>query len=326
MKRYLKHPIDYQIQINLVRDFRYFLSNQLLQYGVKVPPDDSKVILKFFELQRRVIAKRPRKVLISKDFSYPPEIAARVMKLIRKIESGESLLPHLSRKFLDPNFHDALLNDWGIHHLHLGTEIDNDGFVNRNRSDFINDYLLFLRITDKHAYLIKIGKHGEWANKTLFEILHKYWPDSISQYRIVDGLSIIGNEPTEKERMKLRKSGAITLTSVNDKAVYYPVGGGYATSQNSLEAVRQSHYYSNMLTYAEINIKSNISHIYISLKRLYSKVDKSLNFQLFIFGSKFYVWETNSNIFICLTRNRAWRIPLSSNGSSTVDFLRLELE
>ncbi|PID04579.1 MULTISPECIES: hypothetical protein [unclassified Sporosarcina] len=324
MNIYFKHPLKYRVHINLVRDFGYFLSQQLQHLDVKVAPEDPNVHLKFFEINRRIIEKRPRMVFSAKGFSYPSEISSRVELLIKKIHDGDSILPHLSRSYLKPNYHDALLNEWGIHHLHLGTEVDSDGFVNRDRSNPLNDYLLFLRITTSDAYLIKIGRHNEWTNKELFEVLHENWNDTISQYQIESGLTLTENEPNEVERYKLRKSGIFTLTSAKDGSIYFPIGGGYASSKNSLKAVRESQYYLNYLTHIELSIKNNITQLIRSMKSININIENELIFHLFIFNSKFYLWDTKSNLFICLSTSRAYHVPLTTYPKSMLELLLIQ--
>lgn len=68
-----------------------------------------------------------------------------------------------------------MLNDWGIYHLHLGTTIQSDGFVEQD-----NDELLFARITPTKFYLINVMKHGDWERKLIVEILHSNWPETIN--------------------------------------------------------------------------------------------------------------------------------------------------
>ena len=47
-----------------------------------------------------------------------------------KIRKGEDLT-HLSKRITDLDYNDALLNDCGIHHLHLGIDVDDSGFDTR---------------------------------------------------------------------------------------------------------------------------------------------------------------------------------------------------
>ncbi len=42
----------------------------------------------------------------------------------KKLANGEDVRPHLSNRYTDPNYSDSLLNDWKIHHQHLGTTME----------------------------------------------------------------------------------------------------------------------------------------------------------------------------------------------------------
>jgi hypothetical protein len=44
--------------------------------------------------------------------------------------------------------------------------------------------LLFARFPNNYAYLINIFPHGVWAEQELVGIIHRNWPESISDYRV----------------------------------------------------------------------------------------------------------------------------------------------
>jgi hypothetical protein len=74
--------------------------------------------------------------------------STELTELVRKIEKGDELTPHLSRA-VDTAFvstqeraalkphqrdqdRDRMLADWGIHHLHLSSMLEGDGFNQRD--------------------------------------------------------------------------------------------------------------------------------------------------------------------------------------------------
>ena len=65
---------------------------------------------------------------------------------------------HLSRKIVDLDYDDDLLNDWDIYHLHLGTNLHIDGFVKRTGP------MLFVRFNEQNAYFKNVMGHGSWTN------------------------------------------------------------------------------------------------------------------------------------------------------------------
>jgi len=101
--------------------------------GYVVNPNLSNrdISITYFNLQRRRIASAPRKVVLSAEFSCPSTHIAGLELIKTKAANGEDLVPHQSTRLNDPSFDDALLNDWDIHHLHLGTTIQPNGFVER---------------------------------------------------------------------------------------------------------------------------------------------------------------------------------------------------
>jgi hypothetical protein len=88
-----------------------------------------------------------------------------------KIELGIDLRPHISRKIVDLHFDDDLLNEWDIHHLHLGTTLDANGFVKRTGP------VLFVRFDRQNAYFINVLGHGSWTNQDMIRIIHRKWPE-----------------------------------------------------------------------------------------------------------------------------------------------------
>jgi hypothetical protein len=128
---------------------------------------------------------------------------------------------------------DGLLNEWGVHHLHLGADLLSDGSGRFERTA----PLLFARITDDDFYAINVYQHGAWEESGILESLHRNWPDTIRSYR----LKGIQGEPLSKtQRRNLRKVNAQAATVVADGTVYMSIGGGVVSSGVSAEAVRRS--------------------------------------------------------------------------------------
>ena len=152
----------YNIEMNFKGDWSKYQMNELKRIGYDVSSLDEKEInLKYYNLARRYVSAVPRKINYARNFICPKILQDKFATLIQKIEKGVEISSHLSRNIKNIDFQDMTLNEWGIQHLHLGTEIDDDGFVNRNKKNKVNNYILFVRFTDTDAYVIKMGKHGE---------------------------------------------------------------------------------------------------------------------------------------------------------------------
>ncbi|MDQ5769577.1 hypothetical protein [Thiothrix subterranea] len=129
--------------------------------------------LAYLNVRKKLITPMARNVLKSRGFFCPPDHINGLRKLEQEIEAGSDLTPYLSKSVLNPNFHDDLLNHWGIYHLHLGEVLKNE-FITRTGS------LLYVRFDDKNAYFLDIREHGAWAQQDIIQIIHDNWPHSIS--------------------------------------------------------------------------------------------------------------------------------------------------
>src|SRR5262249_60253000 len=124
------------------------------------------------------------------------EIRAGVAAVEIELAAGADPTPRLSRKLLKRGFNDKMLNDWGIHHLHLGLSMEPEGrFITRTGD------VLFVLFRDDDAYLIDVREHGAWCDGDLVEIVHTNWPETIRQFRL-EGVN--GFELTTKQRESLR--------------------------------------------------------------------------------------------------------------------------
>jgi hypothetical protein len=127
-------------------------------------------------------------------------------------------------------FDDMLLNDWGLHHLHLGTTLESDGFMTRTGP------VLFVRFTDTIAYLVAILPHGAWTRQELVLILHRNWPEAISRFHL-KGLAGVEPQVSDDEVRQLRKAGVLVFLEIEPGVVYAPIGGGYSTLRTSINVV-----------------------------------------------------------------------------------------
>ncbi len=172
----------------------------------------------------RMIHPHPRRVHLSKDLCANPmwnEYQADAEALLNKIKAGEEIKPHLSKGIEcvyakgDPlnnvnsiaisghtlvgNFAklnknrtdlDLMLNQWGIHHLHISSVLDSEGFVRRDWQEGRDEPLLFAFFKSEDAYILDLGVHGDWANEHLLEVAHRNWPEAklvwfLPGYRLV---------------------------------------------------------------------------------------------------------------------------------------------
>ena len=170
-------------------------------------------------------------VHIHQDFVCPPECKDGYEILLDKMQSGKKFSAHLSRTTKKTENHDLMLYDWGIYHFHLGTTIENDGYVQRTSK------LLYAYINNNHIYFLGVFDHGKWNDQQLIELIHKYYPWSIKGW-MVEG------EPTkvftEEERKKLREVHVNTFITVSDGTSYMGPGWGYTAAGTSSKVRMQA--------------------------------------------------------------------------------------
>lgn len=210
--------------IDFLADWRATLQQRLTGMGYPANPSDSFQIVstKYFNARHRRITQQPRDILKAPQFSCPPELAMALSRLGNAIQVGTDLMPYQSTRLSSPKFDDYLLNDWDIHHLHLGTgphpKVPN--FVARSGP------VLFARLTSNTAYFIGVLAHGSWTMIQLIEILHQNWPSSIQEQRIA-GAVATEKKPADIDVEMLRGANVNTLLEIAPGVVYRPLGGGY---------------------------------------------------------------------------------------------------
>lgn len=215
------------------------LENELRRYALELMPDDpsgemaqlplADLRIVYLTWRGRRVSPRPRHVLNSRELesSVPTAHRAGFDLLVERIQRGDDLTPHLSKRVLtayvpsaeakNTKTHqlwdrDQLISEWGIHHLHLGTDGAN-GFVDRTGS------LLFAYFTAEAAYLIGIFGHGDWALQAVAEICIRNWPEA-GIFRPIEAIAL-SQEYNDDDLLELRKGGVAVPLQIDGK-VYSP--------------------------------------------------------------------------------------------------------
>ncbi|RXK84983.1 hypothetical protein EST62_07955 [Chlorobaculum sp. 24CR] len=193
-----------------------------LKYKDRRTPVENTML--YLNAYRRIPAMKPRIVHESRELSVPYEYSPDYEKIVALIKPGGDLKPYLSRDILKkkrPDKNDALLNSWGIQHLHFRTEG--------------SDQLLFCVIAESDVFVIQALSHNEeylWVNTQLVEILHRNWPELILHAKH-DGLR--PEDISNTKRHSLRSKNANFAVTVSDGTVYLPLAGGTMASGDSME-------------------------------------------------------------------------------------------
>ena len=238
--------------VNLLRDLRETISADLQLAGYskdsvnRLSKDDRALIGAYLGVRRRWIPPGPRQIHKAKCFSCPRQHAAALAHIENTIKSGGDLTPHLSTKILYLKYNDPMMNDWGIHHLHLGTRPEtkgkNKGFVKRTGP------LLYCYFTESDAYLLDIRDHGAFEDQELVAIMHENWPFLLERFR-TKGTK--GSQLTDEEVRELRRKRANHFMTMNDGTVYRMIGEGVTTSGENIADVINTDRLLDWLSHAE---------------------------------------------------------------------------
>lgn len=223
--------------MDLLEDIRQFVLSSLPclpSARTELEAKDAHELLVIYRnWQERLIRPVPRKVYRSQALSANPlaehpQYGPALEQIARMLEAGMEVTPHLSRNVVHGYQEDAsgqkfrkdldlMLNDWGVHHLHLSTRIEADGFVERTGP------LLFAFIKNNDAYLIDIMDHGNWVCRHVFETMVKEWPEAELAHE-VKGVIGLAREVSEADHKTLRKKHANAFVEIGG-TVYMPSRG-----------------------------------------------------------------------------------------------------
>ncbi|MEP7350764.1 MAG: hypothetical protein ABI668_12565 [Sphingorhabdus sp.] len=238
---------------------------------------------------------------IAGDSRYMPAL----QHIIDLLENGQEVSQHLSRgvtvayqakpekikslaKYRDL---DLLLNDWGVHHLHLSTELDSDGFVMRTKP------LLFAVFKQDTAYLIDIFDHGDWASDAIPKIILRNWPDA----GIIHDLGIPGSRESysEIDKLGLRNAGMTTAYEGNEGKVYM-FSAGLTTGGTSLHAAQAANQILDRIEWFEKQLVDDPPWLEVIMRERGIEPPETPQFKFAFLNSGYGVIEINSNLLIRL--------------------------
>ncbi|MEJ0094302.1 MAG: hypothetical protein WDN46_12955 [Methylocella sp.] len=215
--------------------------------------DVHKLFILYHNWINRHVSPQPRELRKSRAFEQNPIVAQQksdVDQIIAEIQAGCNLRKYLSRDIEIPvqvpgkkgrrRDLDLMLNDWGVHHLHISTRVEPDGYVERSGP------LLFAMFKPTTAYLIDLMGHHDWTRDHILEVLAAEWPDA-GVIHEVKGVLRCENKITEDQRARLRRNHYNAAFEFGGK-VFMPIGFMSAAG-TTLAAARET---SKMLRTLEI--------------------------------------------------------------------------
>ena len=197
---------------------------------------------RYFEMNMRRIQPTPRQVHFSdqthdslselsrrgKDDTSVRDAWAAVFRLRQLLVEGANVNALLSKNIRSATGWDGLLWHYGMHHFHLGSETDKDGFVD-------SGHLLFAIVAPLDAYFVDIRPHPpprgvEWVSQELPRIVHSNWPKLI-EANVLHGIH--GTEMTDEEIHELSSNNFSYTMNIDGKAIA-PLRGGQARDGSSV--------------------------------------------------------------------------------------------
>lgn len=280
---------------NFHADVRSHYIKRLLALGYAAPAESTDAwttYLHYLNARRRRIEARPRQVVWSRDLQRRVLLGRHIKaikRLTRESHSGRDLMPYLSTSIAQVDSYDMLLNDWGLHHFHLGLIVRPDSLYNRTGD------LLFVKVFRSQLLLVDILPHKfrSFASTHLVDVMHKNWPALIQQYRY-DATSL-HNDPSDHWRRKLRDAGVTLPVQVSDGAIYGPMGGGYVTAGANANDVQLANLLFNNLRIFADHYRSHAPELRDAILASCGVNLTSIHLELTITEEGFLVRETQTN-------------------------------
>ncbi|MFZ6051334.1 hypothetical protein [Halocola ammonii] len=231
-------PVD---SIAFEADIVQIIKERFARWNLRPPKknDLSSLLTDFLTINEKLIRSVPREVLYSPGFheylqTLPSHQKGIIQSITKRLKAGADINYHQSKKLLQSKFHDHLVYEWKIHHLHLSN-------TRKAKSYFVKpgDQLLFVYIDDNMAIFLGIDRHrpGVFADAKWIEILHDHFPDTIAHLRL-DHISDVNPKVNAEERQTLWDKGyTLGMTKVKD-TVYWSSGVGRSTSGHSMMVMK----------------------------------------------------------------------------------------
>jgi hypothetical protein len=243
-----------QLKANFINDWLDILKDILENHwGYDISSiNEEEIPFVYFNAEKRRPDQRVRNIAIADTFSCPSNLQKGWKQLRSLVESGSDITPYLSKLISRLTKKDSMLNDWGVHHFHLGEAMKGD-FINRTGP------LLFSLVTKDKFYAIGVYEHGSWADSDIVETIHRNWPEVVKHYQL-NGVQST-TEITEEQRLTLRAKNVNSFVAVSDGTVYAPIGGGVVGAGYNWQSIMQTDRQKSILENLENHLQSQLINL-----------------------------------------------------------------
>ena len=226
-------------------DFERDIADEIVRYfedrKIKYDRDQSvdlvNLLERYFRIRSKMISSRPRAVHYSTELqdklgTLDKRYQQPLAEIEKRFESGGDLTEFLSRLADNADVPDAMLNDFGIHHLHLSVKQSPDA-KHVQRSDLV----LLLCVEPDDAYFIDIRPHPQrhdpddygWSHQEYLHIINRNWKHLLDPYEI---RGVTGASVSDSGRKELQRKNTNVAIQIGDRAIAPPGGGMTASGAN----------------------------------------------------------------------------------------------
>lgn len=286
-------PVKFQwsLDIDLQADYSSAVYARLKRAGY-TDADKKYAVYQYYNLLKRQIEPKPRKVMYSKEFQCPKEYQVALKAFEERAQNGLSLAPFQSEKIKRANYNDMLLNDWGIQHFHLSRRYRDDGFVARSQ------YQIFAYVTDEAMYMIQIVPHNEedlYSRREMVRIIRDNWPNLLKRFHF-KGVTGLTEKLDDHAYGEIRNANITTLLELGENEVYGMIGGGYASNGFSIESLRKADFWINTLGVFQLIVKDNAEWLGKTINQMLGREEQFCNMAIKL------LWIDNKdNVTMCET-------------------------
>jgi hypothetical protein len=173
----------------------------------------------------RKIEPRPRQTKKSTTFTCPSDHQAGLDALLRISEAGGNLRPYQSTGVEQDEYDDGMLNDWNLHHFHLGKTPHTrfPGFMARTGP------LLYAVVKPDILYCLAVLNHGGWSNQQLLEVMDRDFPELVQAATFKSSTlkpSRVTVNYSDQDVQLMRNHGINAVTQTSSGRIIANVGGG----------------------------------------------------------------------------------------------------
>lgn len=229
------------ICINFHESIEDICKKQLLNAGFKLPRESKHDYLELLlNMKKRIVEPKKRNVHFHSSLRIPSNNTKGFFLLVNRMRKGVNINAYQSHHLERTDFHDGFLNDFGLHHFHLGETSQETGkhkkYIVRTKNE------VFAKVDENDIYILGVFGHNKgeknliFTDESMLQMLYDEWPHLLERY-VLKGIS--GQKFTPDERYNLRNKNANVTITLNNGIVIMSPGGGYMSNGLSADVFRE---------------------------------------------------------------------------------------